>query len=99
MFQEKISGTDVPTMVVPTVAVASDQAPPKQTPELATVRHLVFGPLAALRETTHTLYLRGYAEVNDWSQPQPSGSPGEYVTVLIKKLRLPRMIRTPDQRP
>ena len=79
MFQASNSGTPVPPIIVPTTAT-SDQ--------WLQVRHLVFGPLVALRETTKTLHIRGYAEVNDWSQPQPSGETGEFVTVLIKKLRL-----------
>ena len=86
MFQESKLGTDVPVIVVP--SIAANATDPDSALRMASVRHMVFGPLEALRETTKTLYIRGYAEVNDWSQPQPTSDADEFVTVLIKKLRL-----------
>ena len=78
MFQESSSGASAPS-----VSASADSAP-----QFARVRHMVFGPLAALQATIKTLHKRGYAEANDWSQPQPTDDAGEFVTVLTKKLRI-----------
>ena len=80
MFQESSSGAGAPS------ALASSRA--DSPPQFAAVRHVVFGPLVALQDTIKTLHKRGYAEANDWSQPQPTNAAGEFVTVLIKKLRI-----------
>ena len=83
MFQESSSGASAPSLSAASVASRADAAP-----QFATVRHVVFGPLAALQDTIKTLHKRGYAEANDWSQPQPTNTGGEFVTVLIKTLRI-----------
>jgi hypothetical protein len=64
--------------------VAGDQFP-ERSPE---VRHVLFGPEAAVRLTISNLHRRGYAEANDWCKPQPTGQPGEVMTVLIKRVPL-----------
>ena len=83
MFQESSSGASAPGVLAPAVLTGADAGP-----QFATVRHMVFGPLAALQDTVKTLHKRGYADVNDWSQPQPADDAGEFVMVLIKKLRI-----------
>ncbi len=64
--------------------VAGD-AFPLRSPE---VRHVLFGPEAAVRLTISNLHRRGYAEPNDWCKPQPTGVPGEVMSVLIKRVPL-----------
>ena len=87
MFQESSSGTEVPVIVVPSTATTSELES-HLAPEFISVRHLIFGPRKGLTETIKHLHRLKYAEFNDWSQPQPAGKTGEFVTVLIKKLRL-----------
>ena len=83
MFQRSSSGASAPSVSASAVSPSADSPP-----QFATVRHVVFGPLMALQDTIKTLHKRGYAEANDWSQPQPTNAAGEFVTVLIKKLRI-----------
>ncbi len=64
--------------------VAGDQFP-QRSPE---VRHVLFGPEAAVRLTISNLHRRGYAEPNDWCKPQPTGKLGEVMSVLIKRVPL-----------
>jgi hypothetical protein len=58
---------------------------PDRSPE---VRHVLFGPEAAVKLTISNLHRRGYAEPNDWCKPQPTGQPGEVMSVLIKRVPL-----------
>ncbi|MEO0458476.1 MAG: hypothetical protein AAF152_18105 [Cyanobacteria bacterium P01_A01_bin.114] len=81
MFQESNLGAAASSVLVPAVL-------PEPEPQFMTVRHMVFGPLVALQTTIKTLHKRGYAEANDWSQPQPTNDAGEFVTVLTKTLKL-----------
>ncbi|NEP16015.1 MAG: hypothetical protein F6J97_03820 [Leptolyngbya sp. SIO4C1] len=55
-------------------------------PQFETVTLSITGPLAGLRQMVNTLHKRGFADPNDWSQPQPKGH--EWVTVLIRRLRV-----------
>lgn len=50
------------------------------------VRHLIFGTVPAIRFTIKDLHRRGYAEPNDWSQPLPTGRPGEVMAILTKRV-------------
>ena len=83
MFQESNLGASAPVIVVP-----SDLTTPDPEPQFMPVRHLIFGPLRGLNETTKHLHKLHYADFKDWSQPQPTGETGEFVTVLIRRLRL-----------
>jgi hypothetical protein len=58
---------------------------PMRSPD---VRHVLFGPEAAVRLTIANLHRRGYAEPNDWCKPQPTGKPGEVMSVLTKRVPL-----------
>lgn len=53
------------------------------------VKLYIVGSLQGIASITHALHRRGFAEVNDWSHPQPLGKSGEYVTVLIRQVLLP----------
>ncbi len=52
------------------------------------IRHVLFGPEAAVRLTIANLHRRGYAEPNDWCKPQPTGKPDEVMSVLTKRVPL-----------
>ena len=58
---------------------------PERSPE---IRHVLFGPEAALRLTISNLHRRGYAEPNDWCPLQPTGKLGEVMSVLTKRVPL-----------
>ncbi|MEO0986200.1 MAG: peptide ABC transporter substrate-binding protein [Cyanobacteria bacterium J06639_14] len=62
---------------------------PGTTSEKETVRLHIVGSLRGIASITHTLHVLGFAEVNAWSQPQSTGNPGEYVTVLIRQVMFP----------
>ncbi|WP_228016331.1 hypothetical protein [Leptolyngbya ectocarpi] len=54
------------------------------------MRHLIFGTLATVGFTIKDLHNRGYAEPNDWSQPLPTGRPGEVMAILTKRVEEPQ---------
>ena len=51
------------------------------------IRHMLFGSLCAVQATIHHLHKLRYAEVDDWSQPIPTGRPNEVMAILTKKVR------------
>ena len=72
---------DVPAPVVlPAIPATTSPFQPDK------VRHLVFGTTAAVQFTIKDLHKRGYAEPNDWSQPLPTGRPGEVMAILTKRV-------------
>ncbi|MEA5465078.1 hypothetical protein VB741_15240 [Leptothoe sp. PORK10 BA2] len=72
---------DVPAPVVlPAIPATTSPFQPDK------VRHLIFGTLAAIQLTIKELHKRGYAEPNDWSQPLPTGRPGEVMAILTKRV-------------
>ncbi|MGC1309163.1 MAG: hypothetical protein WA885_18205 [Phormidesmis sp.] len=78
-----------PLSLSPQNAFAST-LPPTNLP-IATaepVRHLLFGSLSAVQATIKQLHKRGYAEVNDWSQPISTGRPNEVMAILTKRVSL-----------
>ena len=46
------------------------------------LRHLLIGTPKAVISTIHYLKVVGYAEVSDWSRPQPTTNPGEVISIL-----------------
>jgi hypothetical protein len=82
MFQPDDSGANASS-----VSVANVSASPSPVPQYETVRHLVFGSVAAVQNTIKLLYRLNYAEPNDWSKLVPTGQPHEVMAVLTKKVR------------
>lgn len=72
----------------PTLSPASAACQPTPEPKRERIKLYLVGSLQGIASITHTLHLRGFAEVNSWSQPQPTAKPGEYVTVLIRQVFL-----------
>ncbi|MGB7248192.1 MAG: hypothetical protein WBC73_04565 [Phormidesmis sp.] len=52
------------------------------------VRHMLFGSVQSVRTTIHQLHQLGYAEVNDWSQPTPTGRANEVMAILTRRVRV-----------
>ncbi len=61
--------------------------PPTQRPvaQAEPVRHTLSGSLAAVQSTIKLLYKLNYATPTDWSQPQPTGRPNEFISVLKRR--------------
>ncbi|MGB3573876.1 MAG: hypothetical protein WA783_14265 [Phormidesmis sp.] len=61
--------------------------PPAQRPvaQAEPVRHTLCGSLAAVQSTIKLLYKLNYAAPTDWSQPQPTGRPSEFISVLQRR--------------
>ena len=83
MFQHPISGAEASTV---SAASALSVQPPNVRPQYDTVRHMLFGSPAAVRNTIKLLYKLNYAEPTAWSKPIPTGQPNEVVSVLTKKV-------------
>ncbi len=65
----------------------SDLVPlPSSSDEFDTVRMLVFGSAASITSIIHSLHIRDFAEVGEWSPLMPSGR-GEMMSMLTKRLQ------------
>lgn len=74
MFQSQTGGTSTPNVSA------------GQTAHQEKVRHLLLGSEAALQQVIQTLHVLGYAEVNHWTRPLPTGRPGEVMRILTRHL-------------
>ena len=57
---------------------------PKRTP----VKILVISSPKGVNNTIHFLYRLGYAQISEWTKPQPTENPGEVMSVLRRNLQL-----------
>jgi len=48
------------------------------------IRILVIGPAHGVERIVHELFRLGFAEVREWSKPQPSGRVNEIMRVLTR---------------
>lgn len=84
MQQQTLAPTarqEIPAPVVlPAIPVTSSPFQPDK------VRHLIFGTPHTIAFTIKDLHKRGYADPNDWSQPLPTGRPGEVMAILTKHI-------------
>ncbi|MBW4608706.1 MAG: hypothetical protein KME22_16250 [Hassallia sp. WJT32-NPBG1] len=71
-----LSSTDDPN--APELSETNPQTIPCREP----LRHLLIGTPKAMISTIHYLKVVGYAEVSDWSRPQPTTNPGEVISIL-----------------
>ncbi|HEY9879358.1 MAG TPA: hypothetical protein V6D29_12955 [Leptolyngbyaceae cyanobacterium] len=74
MFQSPNSGAQPPT-VSPALSPRRDKA-----------RIAVYGSLIACDRIIKTLHILHFAEPNDWTDPLPTGRPGEWVRIVTKHL-------------
>ncbi|HEY9742255.1 MAG TPA: hypothetical protein V6C90_17345 [Coleofasciculaceae cyanobacterium] len=75
----------------------SDQTPDPETPDPANtssepnrvpLKILVISSPKVVNSTIHNFYRLGYAEVSEWSKPQPTQNPGEVVSILSRRVRI-----------
>ncbi|MEW6496608.1 MAG: hypothetical protein AB1589_29420 [Cyanobacteriota bacterium] len=55
-------------------------------PNRVPLKILVISSPKAVNSTIHTFYRLGYAEVSEWSRPQPTQNPGEVMSVLSRRI-------------
>jgi hypothetical protein len=73
----------------PSVEVSVKLQPqPTGEPKPEVVKLHATGSLEGIRVITHSLHVKRFAEVREWSTPQPTGQPGEYISVLFKSVWL-----------
>ncbi|NEP29537.1 hypothetical protein [Moorena sp. SIO3I6] len=58
----------------------------KPQPGRKQIKHILIGSPKIVRVTIYSLYSRGYAQVDEWSTPQPIGNSGEVISILIRHL-------------
>jgi len=58
------------------------------------VRVLIISSPDGVMETIQTLYAKDFAHVDEWSPPQPTGKPGQVITILTR-YRKRRPIKLP----
>lgn len=69
------------------ISVTLDPSP-VQGPRHELIKVYLVGSLAGIRAVTHSLHRKNFAEVNEWSKPQPTSNPGEYISVLFRHILL-----------
>ena len=50
-------------------------------------KHVLYGSKPAIAHTIHVLHNQGYAEAGAWSRPQPTQTPSEFMSILLRYLR------------
>jgi len=64
----------------PLPAIASPE--PNRHP----LKILIISSPTGVNNTIHTFYRLGYAEVSEWSKPQPTQNPGEVMSILSRRI-------------
>ncbi|AOY80995.2 hypothetical protein BJP36_14890 [Moorena producens JHB] len=62
--------------------------PQESSPKKYPVKHILKGSRKAIINTMHSLYALRYAEISEWSPLQPTGIPGEFITMMTKYITL-----------
>ncbi|MBE9140003.1 hypothetical protein IQ254_22870 [Nodosilinea sp. LEGE 07088] len=57
---------------------------PATEPGREIIRILVIGPAYGVERIVHELFRLGFAEVREWSKPQPTGRANEVMRVLTR---------------
>ena len=52
------------------------------------IKHVLYGSKPAIAHTIHVLHNQGCAEAGAWSRPQLTQTPGEFMSILLRYLRL-----------
>jgi hypothetical protein len=61
-------------------------ATPESTASREPVKISIIGSRRGVKSIIHTLYRLQFAEVTAWSPFQPTGKPGEFVSMLIRQI-------------
>lgn len=73
----------------PSLSISVTLAPtPVQGPRHELVKIYLVGSLEGIKAVTHSLHLKNFAEVNEWSKPQLTNNPGEYISILFRHIML-----------
>ncbi|MEQ8958503.1 MAG: hypothetical protein RLP02_11355 [Coleofasciculus sp. C2-GNP5-27] len=63
-------------------------ANPPSEPNRVPLKVLVISTPQGVSSTIHTLYRLGYAQVSEWSKPQPTQNPGEVMSILSRRIQV-----------
>ncbi|NEP53719.1 MAG: hypothetical protein F6K65_34945 [Moorea sp. SIO3C2] len=61
---------------------------PSNNPKKYPIQHILRGSRKGIINTMHSLYAVGYAEIIEWTPLQPTGLPGEFITMMTKYITL-----------
>jgi hypothetical protein len=73
--------------VMPAVSNPVQEPVSMDMEEREVVKLMVIGSPRAVENTIRVLYLRGFAELYEWSSPQPTQNPGEVMSLMRRLLR------------
>ncbi|MEQ8757422.1 MAG: hypothetical protein RID09_28380 [Coleofasciculus sp. G1-WW12-02] len=63
-------------------------ANPPSEPNRVPLKVLVISTPQGVSNTIHTFYRLGYAQVSEWSKPQPTQNPGEVMSILSRRIQV-----------
>jgi hypothetical protein len=75
----------------------SEQTPDPETPlpdntlsepNRVPLKILIISSPKVVNNTIHTFYRLGYAQVSEWSKPQPTQNPGEVMSILSRRIHI-----------
>ncbi|EDX73585.1 hypothetical protein MC7420_3759 [Coleofasciculus chthonoplastes PCC 7420] len=61
---------------------------PPSEPNRVPLKVLVISTPQGVSNTIHTFYRLGYAQVSEWSKPQPTQNPGEVMSILSRRIQV-----------
>jgi hypothetical protein len=59
---------------------------PSSDPNRHPLKVLIVSSPQGVTNTIHTFYRLGYAQVSEWSKPQPTQNPGEVMSILSRRI-------------
>lgn len=59
---------------------------PPSDPHRDPLKILIISSPKGVTSTIHALYRLGYAQVSEWSKPQPTQTPGEVMSILRRRI-------------
>ncbi|MEQ9238872.1 hypothetical protein [Coleofasciculus sp. E2-BRE-01] len=63
-------------------------ANPPSEPNRVPLKVLVISTPQGVSNTIHAFYRLGYAQVSEWSKPQPTQNPGEVMSILSRRIQV-----------
>jgi len=63
-------------------------ANPPSEPNRVPLKVLIISTPQGVSSTIHTFYRLGYAQVSEWSKPQPTQNPGEVMSILSRRIQV-----------
>ena len=52
------------------------------------IKFMLVGSRRGIENVIHALYAKQFSEVQEWSRPMPTENPGEFVSIMVRMLRL-----------